>query len=169
MTPPNPHEKPSMAYARVAFVSSGRLGEVDDVFDLPVTSLIDPLNTPTAPPKMPWTSRTQMASGSCGGQPSTMQSVPRQTHTLGRAEGGQSHCASLMWVRSSYAPFGSPGLTARLATMTARLPCRSAILLHRSEVKNCVMKKTETRLPVHRPTVASRALPSSHPARAKKP
>jgi hypothetical protein len=31
------------------------------------------------------------------------------------------------------------------------------------------MKKTETRLPVHRPTVASRALPSSHPAFAKKP
>lgn len=31
------------------------------------------------------------------------------------------------------------------------------------------MKKTETRLPVQRPTVASRALPSSCPARAKKP
>jgi hypothetical protein len=38
-------------------------------------------------------------------------------------------------------------LPAMEATMTARLPCRSAMLLQSRLVKNCVMKKTEIRLP----------------------
>ncbi len=46
-------------------------------------------------------------------------------------------------------------LTSMLITNTALLPYLSATLLQSKLVKNCVMKKTETRLPVHKPTEAS--------------
>jgi len=43
------------------------------------------------------------------------------------------------------------------------------MLLHSSEVKNWVMKKTDTRLPVHKPTAASVSLFFLLPAERKNP
>ena len=60
-------------------------------------------------------------------------------------------------------------LPTMLATSTARLPCLSAILLHSRLVKNWVMKNTETRFPVQRPTAASVSLFFSRPDERKKP
>lgn len=116
-------------------VSTRSIGVVSDISDgtseLKSALLLSTRRTtPTAPPKIPWISRIQIASGSYH----QLQSRHRMEHKLTDSEVPKMMSAT--------------ALPAIEATITARRPCRSAILLHSRLVKNWVMKNTEIRFPI---------------------